>query len=183
MLDVSPTIKKHGKEIVLCHEVATKLITKLQNSYWLLDTDECTLILHTWICIFTHFDTYALWKFSAPFKYLQHLYVLQLQNVLHTCPPSLSILSCVHTSCISTSPNTQHHLHMCYNVLPEPSHICRHPFISHHIPDTLYHISEHLPAQKHTYTEYPILFIHGTQNIRNTFGNIWTPIHSIIQHS
>ena len=84
-----------------------------------------------WIPIFAYSDTYAFWRSSAPFRFLQHLYILKLQNVLHTCPPSLNVLSCVHASCISTSPNIQHHPHMCY-MLPEPSHIHRHTYL--HIP-------------------------------------------------
>ena len=84
-----------------------------------------------WIHIFAYSDTYAFWRSSEPFGFLQHLYILNLWNVLHTCPPSLNVLSRVHTSCISTSPNIQHHPHMCY-MLPEPSHIHRHTSL--HIP-------------------------------------------------
>ena len=58
-----------------------------------------------------------------------------------------------------------------------------HPFVSHHIPGTLYRISKHHPAQRHTYARYPVLSIHSMQGICNTFRNIWTSIHSIPQHS
>ena len=81
---------------------------------------------------------------------------LQIFNIIHTC------VTCCQN--LRTSADT-------------------HPFIFHHIPGTLYRISKHLPAWKHMYTKYPVLSMHGTQNIRNTFGNIWTPIHLILQHS
>ena len=88
--------------------------------------DECTLVLHMWIHNFKYFYAYALWRSSAPFRHLQHLYILKLWNVLHTCPPSPNILSHVHVSHINTSPNIWHHLIMCYNMLSKPLHICRH---------------------------------------------------------
>ena len=53
------------------------------NSYIMLVEmyfDEDALVLHVWMCIFAYFDTYALWRSSAPFRYLQHLYMLKLRN-------------------------------------------------------------------------------------------------------
>ena len=73
-----------------------------------------------------------LWRSSVPFRHLQHHYILKLQDILHTCPPSPNILSCVHAPCISTPLNIGHYLHMHYNTLPKPLHICRHT--SFHIP-------------------------------------------------
>ena len=40
------------------------------NSYIMLVEmyfDEDALVLHVWMCIFAYFDTYALWRSSAPF--------------------------------------------------------------------------------------------------------------------
>ena len=108
------------------------------NGQWvpslLEGTDEYALILHTLICIFTYFDTYALWRYSAPFGYLQCLYNLKLQNVLHMSTPYLNILSCVHTSCISTSPNIQqsstHALCVARTFAHLQTHIPSYPIIS-----------------------------------------------------
>ena len=104
--------------------------------------DQYALVLHTWICTFAYFDTCTLQRSSAPFGFLQHLYVLKLQNVLHTSPPSPNIPSHVHTSHIGTSPNiwqsSTHALHVA-----RTSHICRH---------TSLHIS--------SYSRYTISHLH-----------------------
>ena len=51
--------------------------------------------------------------------------------------------------------NISCYLHMCYNTLQKPSHICRQTsFHIPNIPETLCCITEHLPAQKHTYAKY-----------------------------
>ena len=87
---------------------------------------------------------------------ITHQHISEYSTIIHTC------ITCCQN--LRTSSDT-------------------HPFTFHHIPGTLYRISKHLPAQKHMYAKYLVLSTHSMQNIRNTFGNTWTPIQSILQHS
>ena len=151
-----------------------------------MSNDECALILHMWICIFTYFYTYALWRSSAPFRHLQHLFMFSNSKISCTYVHHLWI------SCHMFTHHTSVYLCKVFNIIYTcATTYCQnlhtsadtHPFISHHIPGTLYCISEHLPAWKHTYAKYPVLSTHSMQNICITFRNVWTSIHSIPQHS
>ena len=117
------------------------------------NTDEYALVLHTWIHIFAYSDTYAFWRSSASFRFLQHLYILELWNVLHTCPPSLTVLSCVHTSRINTSTNIRQSstqaLYVARTFAPSQTHIPSYPIIFqvHYItyPNIVLHESTRMP--------------------------------------
>ena len=145
-----------------------------------------------WVCTHsTHMDSH--------FCIFLHLCTLEVFSTIQTsstplhsqtpkCPAHMSTIS----KCFIMCPHITHQHISEYSTIIHTCITCcqnlrtfadTHLFISHHIPGTLYRISEHLPAWKHMYAEYPVLSMHGMQNIRNTFGNIWTPINLIIQHS
>ena len=145
--------------------------------------DECTLVLHMWICIFTYIYTYTtsevfstIQTSSTPVCSQTPKYPACMSTISKhfiTCP-------CITHQCTSEylMPSAMH-----YNTLPKPLHICRcTSFNIPNIPGTLCCISKHLPGQNHTYTKYPALSIHAMQNICRTFPNIWTSIHLISQH-
>ena len=98
-------------------------------------------------------------------------------NIFNTIMFSSSKMSCTHVHHFRTfyhvsMHHTSAHLWI-FNIIHTCVTCCQnlhtsadtHPFIFHHIPGTLYCISEHLPAWKHMYTEYPVLSMHSMQNI------------------
>ena len=141
-------------------------------------------------------------SFYTPGSAFSHILTLMHFGDLHhhsdsfnTFTSSNSEMSCIHVHhlrmfCHMSTHHASAHLQI-FDVIHTCVTCCQnlhtsadtHPFISHHIPGTLYRISKHPPERKHMYAEYPVLSMDGSQNIYNTFRNIWTPIHLIPQHS
>ena len=96
------------------------------------------------------FNTFTFTHSEMSCTQVHHLWIFYHVSMHHTSA-HLWIFDSIYTGA------------MCCQNLPISADT--HLFISHHIPGTLYCISEHLPAWKHTYAKYPVLSMNGMQNI------------------
>ena len=101
-----------------------------------MSNDECALVLHMWIRIFAYFYTYALWRSSAPFRHLQHLFMFSKSKISCTYVHHLWI------SCHMFTHHTSVYLCKVFNII----YTCATTYCR-----TFTHLQTHIPS-------YPIIF-------------------------
>jgi len=167
-------------------------------------TDECALVLHTWIRHYAYSYTYVniqgpshhihppcSYSTSQTFGGLQHhadvfntFMISKSECLAHTSTISEYCITCPRIKHQCTSEYLTHTMPVLRCILEQPSQMYR--SLSLHVPNvsgTLHHVSEYYPLPKHAYSEYSPLFTHITQTAYRIFKDLRIFPISLPQHS